>query len=352
VKSEMFQIIDPKGRPTTSKLPDLKAAALKKIYALMMTTRLADDKSIKLQRQGRMGTLAPSLGHEASQVGAAWALEKEDWFFPYFRDLGSFLTRGFPLENYYAYWMGNEKGMAIPESQNIFPLSVPVASQIPHAVGAAMAAKLKGRAHAVLCTFGDGATSQGDFHEALNFAGVYQTANVFVCYNNQYAISLPREKQTASATLAQKAEAYGFPGVLVDGNDVLAMYVQVDMALTKARKGGGPTLIEAYTYRLSNHTTSDDAGKYRSEKETRSWEDRDPLKRFRRFLEDKKLWNPGFEEKVRAEAEVFIDAAVQAAENLPPPTMKELFSYTYATLPPHLKEQLEAMRAFQGETKS
>ncbi len=343
----MFQIIDPKGRPTTSPLPDLKAAALKKIYALMMTTRLADDKSFKLQRQGRMGTFAPNLGHEACQVGSAWAMNKKDWFFPYFRDLGSFLTLGFPLENYFAYWMGNEKGMAIPENLNIFPISVPVASQIPQAVGVAMAAKIKRQSHAVLCTFGDGATSQGDFHEALNFAGVYKTANVFVCYNNQYAISLPRKKQTASHTLAQKAEAYGFPGILVDGNDVLAMYTQVDQALKRARNGDGPTLIEAYTYRLSNHTTSDDAGKYRSEKETRSWENRDPVKRFRQYLEDIKLWDPKFEAKVQAQAQAFIDAAVLAAENLPPPSLEEIFSYTYASLPPHLKEQLDGMREFQ-----
>ena len=347
MKSEMFQIIDQEGHATTSMLPDLEDTVLQKLYSLMLTTRMADDKSIKLQRQGRMGTLAPSLGHEACQVGSAWALEKEDWFFPYFRDLGSFLTLGFPLENYYIYWMGNEKGMAIPEGLNIFPISVPVASQIPQAVGVAMAAKIKGQSLAVLCTFGDGATSQGDFHEALNFAGVYKTANVFVCYNNQYAISLPRKKQTASPTLAQKAEAYGFPGILVDGNDVLAMYTQVDQALKRARNGEGPTLIEAYTYRLSNHTTSDDAGKYRSEQELRSWENRDPLQRFRRYLEDIKLWDPKFEEKAQAQARAFIDAAVQAAENMPPPSLEEIFSYTYASLPPHLKEQLDGMRKFQ-----
>ena len=177
------------------------------------------------------------------------------------------MTLGLPLKNYYMYWMGNEEGMRIPEDLNIFTLAVPVASQLPHAVGVGMAVKMKKDSIAVLTTFSDGATSEGDFHEALNFAGVYKTPNVFVCFNNQYAISMPRAKQTASRTLAQKALAYGFEGVLVDGNDILAMYAATKKALEKVRAGKGPTLIEAYTYRMSDHTTSDDASKYRSKDE-------------------------------------------------------------------------------------
>ncbi|NOR15104.1 MAG: pyruvate dehydrogenase (acetyl-transferring) E1 component subunit alpha [Candidatus Aminicenantes bacterium] len=346
----MFQIIDKEGQLGKQPAPELSPEELEKIFRFMLTTRLADDKAFKLQRQGRMGTFAPSLGHEACQVGAAFALEKEDWFFPYFRDLGSYITLGFPLKNYFIYWMGNEKGMEIPAEMNIFPLCVPVASQIPHAVGAAMAAKIKGRKAAVLCTFSDGATSQGDFHEALNFAGVYRTANVFVCYNNQYAISLPRDKQTASSTLAQKAEAYGFPGLLVDGNDVLAMYKSVKEALLNARNGGGPTLIEAYTYRLSNHTTSDDASKYRTAEEAQEWEDKDPLKRFRIYLNNKGIHNPKWEEKIQQGAEAFIEKAVKAAEDTPPPTIEELFTYTYKTLPPDLAEQLEELKTYLKET--
>ena len=346
----MFQIIDKEGQLGKQPAPKLSTKDLQKIFRFMLTTRLADDKAFKLQRQGRMGTFAPSLGHEACQVGAAMALEKEDWFFPYFRDLGSYITLGFPLENYYIYWMGNEKGMKIPKGMNIFPMSIPVASQIPHAVGAAMAAKIKGHKAAVLCTFSDGATSQGDFHEALNFAGVYRTANVFVCYNNQYAISLPRDKQTASPTLAQKAEAYGFSGLLVDGNDVLAMYKTVKDALQKARNGGGPTLIEAYTYRLSNHTTSDDASKYRTAEEAQDWEEKDPLKRFRIYLKNRGIHTPQWEEEIQRDAEVFIEEAVKAAEDTSPPTIEELFTHTYKTLPPDLEEQLEELKTYLKET--
>jgi pyruvate dehydrogenase E1 component alpha subunit len=346
----MFQLIDPDGRPGPAPLPELGADVLQRMYSLMLTTRLADDKAFKLQRQGRMGTFAPSLGHEACQVGTALALEKDDWFFPYFRDLGSYITLGYPLELYYVYWMGNEKGSEIPEDLNIFPLAVPVASQVPQAVGAAMAAQRRGHSIAVLCTMGDGATSQGDFHEGLNFAGVFKTPNVFVCYNNQYAISTPREKQTASATLSQKAEAYGFEGIQVDGNDVLAMYTKVGAALEKARSGGGPTLIEAVTYRMSNHTTSDDAGKYRTEDETREWEARDPLKRFRAFLAEAGHWDEGFEERKKAEAEALIEKSVRAAEAMDPPAPEEIFAHTYASMPPHLNEQLGELRRSHPET--
>jgi pyruvate dehydrogenase E1 component alpha subunit len=346
----MFQILDKDGQLRTQPAPKLSKKDLQKLFRFMLTTRLADEKAFKLQRQGRMGTFAPSLGHEACQVGTAYALKKEDWFFPYFRDLGSYLTLGFPLENYYIYWMGNERGMATPEGMNIFPLCVPVGSQIPHAVGAAMAAKIRRDKSAILCTFSDGATSQGDFHEALNFAGVYGTANVFVCYNNQYAISLPRAKQTASQTLAQKAEAYGFPGQLVDGNDVLAMYQAVQAALQKARSGGGPTLIEAYTYRVSNHTTSDDASKYRSEAEAQEWEAKDPIKRFRIFLQDQGIHTPAWEQGIRKEADVFIEKAVTAAENTPPPSREELFSHTYAELPADLALQKEELEDYLKES--
>jgi len=345
----IYQLIDPEGRPSSSYLPDLSADTLRRIYTLMLTTRLADDKAFKLQRQGRMGTFAPSLGHEACQVGTALALEKGDWFFPYFRDLGSYITLRYPLKNYYVYWMGNEKGSEIPAGLNIFPLSVPVASQIPQAVGVAMAMQRRGHGNAVVCTLGDGATSQGDFHEGLNFAGVFKTPNVFVCYNNQYAISMPRKKQTASATLAQKAEAYGFEGIQVDGNDVLAMYTKVGDALKKARSGGGPTLIEAVTYRLSNHTTSDDAGKYRTEDEAREWEGRDPLKRFQVFLAGAGLWDEAFEQRVRAEVETLIEEAIKAAEAMDPPSLEEMFTHTYSSMPPHLSEQLAEMRELHRE---
>jgi pyruvate dehydrogenase E1 component alpha subunit len=351
VKGEMLQILDEKGTVLSSLEPHLSPDALKTVYRKMVMTREADQKSFKLQRQGRMGTFAPCLGHEACQVGSAFALSRRDWFFPYFRDLGSYITLGFPLSLYFLYWMGNEKGMQIPPHLNIFTLAISVASHLPHAVGAGMAAMIKGEELAILSTFGDGATSEGDFHEALNMAGVHKSPNVFLCYNNQYAISTPVKKQTASHSLAQKAIAYGFDGVLVDGNDVLAIYAVTTEALQKARKGGGPTLIEAYTYRLSSHTTSDDAAKYRSETETEEWKKKDPIDRFRIYLRNKGLWSQSFENEVRKKVEEEVEAAVKEAEETPPPSVEDLFAFTYKEMPSPLRDQLEELEAFIQKKK-
>lgn len=345
LKGEMFQILNAKGEVRTELEPVLSEEDLKQLYRCMVTTRIADTKALKLQRQGRMGTFAQSLGHEACQVGSAFAVTKEDWVVPYFRDLGTYVVLGFPLRQWFLYWMGNEKGGIIPGNLNLLTITVPVGSQLPQAVGLGMAINIKKDKIAVLSTFSDGATSEGDFHEAMNFAGVYHTPNVFLCYNNQYAISMPRAKQTASETLAQKAIAYGFDGVLVDGNDVLAVYSATAEALDKARKGKGPTLIEAYTYRMSNHTTSDDAKKYRSDKEVNEWKQKDPLDRFRVYLEHKGLWNETFEADIVDKAEAFIEHEVKAAEETPPPAVEELFSHVYAKMPPKLKEQLEELKA-------
>jgi pyruvate dehydrogenase E1 component alpha subunit len=261
----MFQILAENGQAAPELEPRLAPSDLRRLYSLMAATRAADLKALKLQRQGRMGTFAPSLGHEACQVGSAFALQPKDWVFPYFRDLGTYITLGLPLNNYYLYWMGNEDGMRIPSGLNIFTISIPVGSQLPHSVGSAMAMKYRKEQAAVVAYFGDGATSEGDFNEALNFAGVFRTPNVFICFNNQYAISTPVQRQTAAKTIADKAAAFGFPGIQADGNDVLAMYAVTKEALEKARSGGGPTLIEAFTYRMGNHTTSDDASRYRNE---------------------------------------------------------------------------------------
>jgi pyruvate dehydrogenase E1 component alpha subunit len=349
LKGEMLQILDEKGQIESSLEPSLSDEELKKIYTFMVLSRQADLKAFILQRQGRMGTFAPSLGHEACQVGSVFPLKKSDWVFPYFRDLGMYITLGLPLKYYYLYWMGNEEGMHIPDDLNIFTIAVPVATQLPHAVGAGMAAQIKKDKIGVLCTFSDGATSGGDFHEALNFAGVYKTPNVFVCYNNQYAISTPRDKQTASKTLAQKAIAYGFDGVLVDGNDILAMYTATKEALEKARAGGGPTLIEAFTYRMANHTTSDDALKYRSEDEVKKWEKKDPVERFRVYLKNKDIWNESFEKKVQEEAKTTINRAIEEAEETPPPSIEELFIHTYKNMTSHLKEQMKELKVYLEE---
>jgi len=349
LRGEKLQILDENGQARPDLEPKLEGPDLRRIYSLMVTTRAADLKALKLQRQGRMGTFAPSLGHEACQVGSAFALEKKDWVFPYFRDLGMYLTLGLPLKNYYLYWMGNEEGMRIPPDLNIFTMAVPVGSQLPHAVGCALAAKIKKEKAAVLAYFGDGATSEGDFNEALNFAGVLRTPNVFICFNNQYAISTPVSRQTAAKTIAQKALAFGFAGIIVDGNDVLAMYAATKEALDKARAGGEPTLIEAFTYRMGNHTTSDDASRYRTEEEVHEWAKKDPLERFKLYLKNKGLWDESFENQVQKEAEEVINDAIEKAENTPPPSLDDLFIYTFKEMPADLTEELGNLRAFAKE---
>jgi pyruvate dehydrogenase E1 component alpha subunit len=349
LKGEKLQILDEKGEARPDLEPKLDAPELRRMYSLMVTTRAADLKALKLQRQGRMGTFAPSLGHEACQVGSAFALQKKDWVFPYFRDLGMYLTLGLPLKNYYLYWIGNEEGMRIPPDLNIFTMSVPVSTHLPHAVGCAMAAKIKKEDAAVLAYFGDGATSEGDFNEALNFAGVFKTPNVFICVNNQYAISLPVSRQTAAKTIAQKAIAFGFAGILVDGNDVLAMYAATKEALDKARSGGEPTLIEAYTYRMGNHTTSDDASRYRTEEEVGEWTKKDPLERYKLYLKSRGLWDESFENQVQKEAEDLVNDAVEKAENTPAPSLDDLFMYTYKDMPADLTEELNELKAYLKE---
>lgn len=348
-KGEMLQILKPSGKAKKNLEPKLGEKDLTSIYRYMMLTRMADEKAVKLQRTGRMGTYAPSKGHEAAQVGSAYALEKSDWLFPYFRDLGAHLLRGLPLSSFYLYWMGNEEGMRVPKELNNFTVSIPVGTQVPHAVGAAWAAKIRGDEVAVMVTFGDGATSEGDFHEGMNFSGVFKAPVVFVCLNNQYAISVPRKRQSASKTLAQKAFAYGFSGVLVDGNDVLAMYAAAKEALDKARAGKGPTMLEAYTYRLGDHTTSDDASRYRKDEEVKEWEKKDPLIRFRAYLEGKGLWSEEYEKKLIEEVQAEIDKAVKEAESVPPPSPEDIFNYNYAETPLSLKEQLEELKNFLKE---
>jgi len=351
VKGQRLRVIDDEGRAAPGLDPGLPDDALRTLYERMALTRAADGKALKLQRQGRMGTYAPSLGHEAAQVGLASAMNRDDWFFPYFRDLGAFLTLGYPLADYYHFWMGNEAGLRAPDGLNIFPVAIPVGSQIPHAVGAGIAAKLRKQAIAIVATFGDGATSEGDFHEGLNFAGVFRTPNVFVCLNNQFAISVPRSRQTAAPTLAQKALAYGFPGVQVDGNDVLAVFAATREALATARGGGGPTLVEAFTYRMGDHTTSDDASRYRAADEVREWEKRDPLVRFRLYLGRKGLWDEAYEEDVRAAASDRVEKAVAEAEARPAASVEDIFAYTYAAMPPDLEAQRAALKASLPEDR-
>lgn len=349
MQGKKLQVLDESGRVVSGYEPSLSGEDLLRMYELMVLTRAADGKAVKLQRQGRLGTYGPSLGHEACQVGTAFPVRPDDLVFPYFRDLGLYLTLGYPLRDFYLYWMGNEAGLRTPEGMNLFSLAIPVASQIPHAVGGALALKLQKKGAAVVSTFGDGATSEGDFHEALNFAGVFRTPSVFVCYNNQWAISTPLKKQTASPTLAQKAVAYGFPGMVVDGNDILAVYAAVNEALARARGGRGPSLVEAVTYRMTFHTTSDDATRYRSEAELREWEAKDPIRRFQAYLKDKKLWTEDLEKAVQNRVSAAVEKAVEDAEAVPPPAPEDVFRYMFRDMPPQLKDELAAAGAASGE---
>ncbi len=341
---DWLQVLDPEGNVDKDLEPELDEGTLKKFYRTMVLARLFDDKSLKLQRQGRMLTYASSLGQEASQIGSAFALRPEDWFFPSFREHGAQIARGFPVKLLYMYWMGSEDANMTITPGN-FMISIPVGTQILHAVGAAWAAKIKKQNTAAIVYFGDGATSEGDFHEGMNFAGVFKIPVVFICQNNQYAISLPREKQTASKTLAQKALAYGFEGIQVDGNDVLAVYNATMDALERARSGGGPTMIECYTYRMSAHTTSDDASRYRQAVEVEEWRKKDPVKRFRIYLERKGMWSQDYEDNLIKEATEEIEKAVEEAEAYKP-GVEGMFRYVYGEMPPNLKEQMDELMGF------
>ncbi len=341
LEGKFLQVLDKDGNVDKLLEPKLSPADLKKIYGIMVLTRMADTKALALQRSGRMGTFAQVLGQEA-QVAVGLAMQKQDWFFPSFRELGILLCRGSPLEGFYMVFMGCEEGNRSPKEINNFSVSVPVGSQTVHAVGVAMAAQIRGDKVVSVVAFGDGGTSEGDFHEAMNFAGVFKAPCVFFCQNNQWAISTPRTIQTASKTIAQKAIAYGFQGIQVDGNDPLAIYVAMKEAVNHARQGKGPTLIESLTYRMGAHTTADDPTLYRSDKEVKYWQERDPIKRFRIYLQKKGIWNKKYEEELGKKCTKQIEDAVVKAEKIAAATKPgDMFKYMYAEMTPGLKEQLE-----------
>ena len=291
-----LSILDSDGNLDTALEPDLPPDALRRIYRAMLLGRRLDERMLKLQRQGSIGTFAPIKGQEASQIGSVFTLRATDWMVPSFRETAAMLWRGWPIEKILLLFAGYLEGSAPAPGQRDLPICIPVATQLPHAVGLAYAAQYKGDDAVVMAYCGDGATSEGDFHEALNFAGVWHVPVVFVVQNNQWAISVPLKKQTHSRTIAQKALAYGFPGIQVDGNDALAVYAASREATERARAGQGPTLIECVTYRLGVHTTADDPTKYRSDEEVAAWERKDPLTRFRAYLEKKNLLEEGLDQ--------------------------------------------------------
>ncbi|NOZ02335.1 MAG: pyruvate dehydrogenase (acetyl-transferring) E1 component subunit alpha [Deltaproteobacteria bacterium] len=311
-----LNILDENGDTDIDLVPDLKPDRLVAMYRWMLLAREADQRMLKMQRQGRMGTFAPSTGQEAVSVAAAMAMGEKDWFTGAFRELGGRLVRGEPLVNVFLYYNGYEEGNLRPQgsADRLLPVNIIVGSQCVQAAGLGYAAGFRGEDAAVLTVFGDGATSEGDFHEGMNLAAVWNAPVVFLCQNNQWAISIRREKQTRSQTLAQKGIAYGMPCVQVDGNDALAVYRAVDEALARARSGDGPTFIEAVTYRLMMHTTADDPTRYRTEEEAKEWWDREPLVRFRRFLEKQGLWDKAKQDEMDQEIKAEVAAAVEEFE--------------------------------------
>jgi pyruvate dehydrogenase E1 component alpha subunit len=338
---ESLSILDSDGRVDDELAPDLAPDRLRTLYRAMLLGRRLDDRMVRLQRQGRIGTFAPIKGQEAAQIGSVFTLRPTDWMVPSFRETAAMIHRGWPIEQLLAFFAGRLEGGAPAPGQRDLPVTIPVATQLPHAVGLAYAARYRGDDAVVMVYFGDGATSEGDFHEALNFAGVWSVPVVFLCQNNQWAISVPLKKQTHSRTLAQKALAYGLPGIQVDGNDVLAVYQASREAVDRARAGDGPTLVECVTYRLGVHTTADDPTKYRSEEEVRAWERKDPLTRFRTYLDRRGIPVAGLEEEVDAE----IAAAVDRFEAMSPADPLAMFDHVYAERPPHLEAQRAELAA-------
>lgn len=341
INVKRVEILDERGNIDESLMPSLSSDDIKRMYELIILSRTFDSRAIALNREGRIGTYASILGQEASQVGSAFAVRREDWIFPSFREMGLFLTMGYPIHMLYLYWAGDERGLKTPDELNIFPMCIPVGTGVPHAVGAAMAVKYRGDGVAVVNYFGDGGTSKGDFHEGFNMAGVFRLPLVFICQNNQWAISVPIDKQTSSKTLAQKAFAYGFEGLQVDGNDIFAVYKVTKDAMEKARRGDGPTFIECFTYRLSDHTTSDDASKYRPKEEVEVWKGRDPLIRLRLFMEKRGLWSEEYQREVEERSEQSIDEAVREAEAIKPSEPEDLFRCTYESMTKRQTGQLE-----------
>jgi pyruvate dehydrogenase E1 component alpha subunit len=351
-----LQILDEKGHADPELDPGLSEEELLRIYRGMVLARQFDLRLLNLQRQGRIGTVGPSAGQEAANVVPAFALGDQDWYIGAYRELGAHLVRGEPLENQLLFYNGFEEGNFIPAgtspaSDRMLPISIIVSAQTLHAVGVAYAMKYRGESGAVLTYTGDGGSSQGDFYEAMNFAGVWQAPVVFIIQNNQWAISMPREKQTRAATLAQKAIAAGIEGIQVDGNDALGMYVATRDALARARAGEGPTLIEAVTYRLGVHTTADDPRKYRGEEDEAPWREKEPLPRFRNYLEKKKIWDAKREEALLAEIKEQIDAAVanfESRSDMPPEVLFDhVFGTRHAEIDAQRAEFLEQLKLDQ-----
>ncbi len=337
---------------------DLTNEQLLVMYRWMVLNRAVDDRGYILVRQGRAGFYAQTAGQEASQIGSALPLTKDDWLFGDHRSQGSMLVKGLRPAEWFAHVLGRmldpTQGRMMPHGSgrndlHIVPGSSTVGNQISEATGTAMAMHIKKKKDVTICYFGDGATSEGDFHVGLNFAAVYTSPIIFFCQNNQYAISVKLEEQTHTKTIAEKAKAYGMDGYLVDGNDVLAVYAVTKLCADKARAGGGPSLIESYTYRYGPHSSADDDSRYRPKGELEMWRtQRDPITRFKNFLVGKKLWDDVKEQRLQDEIKAELAAALAEAEASPVPDPLTVFDYTYEKLTPHLEAERKELAAELG----
>ncbi len=344
---EYTRFLDPQGEATQALPPfALDPAALIPLYRAMTQARLFDSKAIALQRTGKIGTFASALGQEAIGIGVAGAMRAADVLVPSYRDHAAQLQRGVTMTESLLYWGGDERGNNFSVPHQDFPICVPIATQVCHAAGCAYAFKLRREPRVAVCILGDGGTSKGDFYEALNLAAVWQAPLVVVVNNNQWAISVPRSQQSAAPTLAQKAIAAGIDGCQADGNDVVAVHHLAQQAIARARDGGGPTLIEAISYRLGDHTTADDASRYRDPAVVEAQWAFEPIRRLRNYLLRLKAWGPEQEEQLIKECSEAVNAAVETYLAMPPPTAADMFDHLYATLPAALAEQRETALHF------
>ena len=341
LKNKLFNVMDNDGKIVNEKwMPDLDDDKVLQAYKDMLFARTADLMTVSYQRQGRIYTYPPNHGQEAIAGGIAQVMRKDDWVVPAFRELGLWLAKGATLKEAFLYFMGYEDGSKFENARHLLPISIPIASQMPHAVGIGYEVKYHEKDEVVYTFVGDGGTSEGDFHEALNFAGVWKVPVVFVIQNNHYAISFGVQNQTASQNLAVKSYAYGIKGIQVDGNDFFAMTQVADYAAQYAREGNGPVLIEALTYRRGAHTTSDDPSKYRTKEEEQQWEEKDPLKRLKGYLSTKELWDEDQEEEINKQYKKEVERQFEEAENYGDYPLEDVFKYQYSEMPDDLKKQM------------
>lgn len=340
---ETIQVLNEEGEVVNeSAMPDLNDEQLQELMRRMVYTRILDQRSISLNRQGRLGFYAPTAGQEASQLASQFALEKEDFILPGYRDVPQMIWHGLPLAQAFLFSRGHFKGNQIPEGVNVISPQIIIGAQIIQAAGVALGMKKRGAKSVAITYTGDGGASQGDFYEGINFAGAYKAPAIFVVQNNRFAISTPVEKQSAAKTIAQKAVAAGILGIQVDGMDPLAVYSAVREARERAINGEGPTLIETLTYRYGPHTMAgDDPTRYRTSDLDNEWEKKDPLVRFRKFLEKKGIWNEEMENEVIEKAKEDIKEAIKEADAAPKQKVTDLMSIMYEEMPNFLKEQYE-----------